>query len=74
MDVENDENRLENEGEVITVRYGEPLDEVERKVILLNLAKLNRPRKEIAQVLGISERTLRNKLKAYYENENDLID
>lgn len=74
MDVENDENRLENEGEVITVRYGEPLDEVERKVILLNLAKLNRPRKEIAQVLGISERTLRNKLKAYHENENDLID
>lgn len=74
MEVENDETRPENNGEVITVRYGEPLDEVERKVILLNLAKLNRPRKEIAQVLGISERTLRNKLKAYYENENDFID
>ncbi|WP_296864876.1 sigma-54 dependent transcriptional regulator [Thermosyntropha sp.] len=66
-------NYSKEEEEVITIRYGEPLDEVERKVILLNLAKLNRPKKEIARLLGISERTLRNKLKNYYEN-GDLMD
>lgn len=73
--VETGEKGLDvRDDEVITIRYGEPLDEVEKKVIMLNLSKLNKPRKEIARVLGISERTLRNKLKAYCINDNDLID
>lgn len=58
-----EDNESEEDG--ITIRCGEPLDQVERKVILMNLTRLQRPRKEIAQVLGISERTLRNKLKEY---------
>jgi len=59
------EAELQNEDSFINISYGEPLDSVERKVILMNLARLQRPRREIAQVLGISERTLRNKLREY---------
>lgn len=59
------ENEPVSDEGFINIRYGEPLDAVERKVILMNLARLQRSRREIAQVLGISERTLRNKLREY---------
>jgi len=65
-----EENTGDND--FITIKYGEPLDNVEKRVILMNLAKLQKPKKEIAQVLGISERTLRNKLKAYSVDLDDL--
>lgn len=65
------ENQMVNDERFINISYGEPLDAVERKVILMNLSRLQRPRREIAQVLGISERTLRNKLREYSLQEPD---
>ena len=50
----------------IIIRIGESMDEVERKVILKTWEKMGRNQKRTAQVLGISERSLRDKLKAYH--------
>ena len=50
---------------VIAVRVGETLAEVERRVILRTLDEHRGNRKVTAQVLGIGERTLRNKLAEY---------
>ncbi|WP_369345674.1 helix-turn-helix domain-containing protein [Caldalkalibacillus mannanilyticus] len=44
---------------------GLPLKEVERKVILATLAQYQGHRRKTAEVLGISERGLREKLKLY---------
>ncbi len=53
----------QNDG--IYIKCGESLDIVEKKVILMNLNKLNMNRKDLAETLGISERTLRYKLSQY---------
>jgi two-component system response regulator AtoC len=50
----------------IYIKCGEPLDQVEEKVILMNLNKLKKNKKELAEILGISERALRYKLNKYY--------
>lgn len=55
---------IENDG--IYIKCGEPLNLVEKRVILMNLNKLKMNRKELAEVLGISERTLRYKLSQYF--------
>lgn len=52
---------------LIPVYVGETLEEVERKVILHNLSACNGNRRKTAQVIGIGERTLRDKLKKYQE-------
>jgi len=55
----------DNKNDGIYIKCGEPLDLVEKKVILMNLNKLQKNRKELAEILGISERTLRYKLSQY---------
>lgn len=50
---------------LIPVYVGETLKEIEKRVIQYNLAALNGNRKKTAQVIGIGERTLREKLKKY---------
>ncbi|MBO8162805.1 MAG: sigma-54-dependent Fis family transcriptional regulator [Brevibacillus sp.] len=52
---------------LIPVYVGETLEEVERKVILHNLSACRGNRRKTAQVIGIGERTLRDKLKKYQE-------
>lgn len=64
---------LEDSEDGIVIHSGESLDDIEKKVILMNLANIQKPRKEIAKLLGISERTLRNKLKIYSDDINDLL-
>jgi DNA-binding NtrC family response regulator len=49
----------------VTIPVGTPLDEVERRVILSTLARTDYNKTRAADVLGISLKTLHNKLKAY---------
>ncbi len=49
------------------------LQEMEKRMIIYALRKTNGNRKNAASILGISERTLRNKVKEYQLNVNDII-
>lgn len=49
----------------VTVRIGATVGEMEKELILRTLEKHNQNRTHAAEVLGISVRTLRNKLKEY---------
>jgi DNA-binding NtrC family response regulator len=51
--------------DVVTIPVGTPLDEVERRVILSTLARTENNKTRAADALGISLKTLHNKLKAY---------
>ena len=56
----------ENEGaNRLEVSIGMPLEQVERNVILGTLEKLGGRRKDAAEMLGISAKTLYNRLKKY---------
>jgi len=52
-------------GQYIRTSIGTPLDEVERRHILSTLAHFDGDKKKTAEVLGISLKTLYNRLKAY---------
>jgi DNA-binding NtrC family response regulator len=52
-------------GDIIAVSPGTPLRLVEREVILATLAQTNQNKTRTAHVLGISPKTLYNKLRAY---------
>lgn len=58
---------------LIPIFVGEPLDFIEEKVIKATYEMYNYNQKETAKVLGITDRTIRNKLKKYKTevNEND---
>lgn len=56
-----------NRDDFISIPIGSNLAEVEREIILLTLKQNRNHRKNTADVLGISERTLRDKLKTYGE-------
>ncbi|NPV70443.1 MAG: sigma-54-dependent Fis family transcriptional regulator [Firmicutes bacterium] len=58
-------DRLRFGNHLLRVSLGEPLHEVERRVIMATLERLNGSRKEACRMLGISERGLRNKLARY---------
>jgi DNA-binding NtrC family response regulator len=51
--------------ELITLKIGTPLDEIERRVTLATLARCGGVKKRAAAVLGISLKTLYNRLEAY---------
>jgi DNA-binding protein Fis len=51
--------------DVVTIPVGTPLDEVERRMILSTLSRTDYNKTRAADVLGISLKTLHNKLKAY---------
>lgn len=53
------------EEDIIPVYYGESLKMVEKKVILETLKRCKGNRQRASDILGITERTLRNKLKEY---------
>lgn len=54
-----------NAGETVQVAVGTSLAEMEKRLILATLAKTNNNRTKAAELLGISVRTLRNKLHQY---------
>lgn len=54
-----------SEHTLIPVYVGENMEQVERKVIQYNLSSMNGNRRKTAQLIGISERNLRDKLKKY---------
>ncbi|QDG51372.1 sigma-54-dependent Fis family transcriptional regulator [Persicimonas caeni] len=52
----------------VTIRAGDdPLDDVQREVILNALARFNGNRTQTARALGVSVRTIRNKIRTYRE-------
>jgi DNA-binding NtrC family response regulator len=51
--------------EVLTVRIGTPLEEVERRVTFATLASCGNVKRRAAEILGISLKTLYNRLEAY---------
>lgn len=54
---------------LIPVYVGETMEEIEKRVILYNLSRCNGNRRKTALVVGIGERTLRDKLKKYQAEE-----
>jgi DNA-binding NtrC family response regulator len=56
---------MPNTGQFVRVSVGTPLVEVERRHILSTLAYFEGDKKEAAEVLGISLKTLYNRLRQY---------
>jgi DNA-binding NtrC family response regulator len=55
----------EEDDDLLTVRVGTPLEEIERRVTMATLARCNNVKKRAAEILGISLKTLYNRLEAY---------
>lgn len=51
--------------DLLTVRVGTPLEEIERLVTMATLARCNNVKRRTAEILGISLKTLYNRLEAY---------
>lgn len=58
---------------MITVRIGTPLAEIDRQVTLATLDHLGRHKEKTAATLGISLKTLYNRLKEYANNGGDPV-
>jgi DNA-binding NtrC family response regulator len=58
------------EGAVLRVEVGEPIAEAERRLILATLEQLDGDKKRAAEVLGISLKTLYNRLAVYAAAES----
>ncbi|WZL74407.1 sigma-54 dependent transcriptional regulator [Clostridiaceae bacterium 35-E11] len=54
-----------NNGNILPIEIGTSLSDIEQKVILKTLEAMEQNRRKTAEVLGISERALRYKLKEY---------
>jgi two-component system response regulator AtoC len=69
----NKEDRIPvpSDPDLIPIYMGESLESVERKLILRTLAGVGGKQKDAARILGITDRTLRNKLKTYRDAEKD---
>lgn len=65
--IEPEQIELENENTQVEFTVGQKLDEVERKYILQTLYFVHQNRTRAAEILGISIRTLRNKINQYRE-------
>lgn len=57
----------DNGSSLVPVYVGETLEEAEKRIILSTLRYYNDNKTRAAEVLGITDRTLRNKLKVYFE-------
>ena len=54
-----------DDGTVITIHVGTPLAEVERRVTMATLAYCGQVKRKAAQILGVSLKTLYNRLETY---------
>lgn len=59
------DNNVQQEDDVIKISIGEDMKSIEKKVIMHTLEKYSNNRKKTSEVLGISERALRYKIKEY---------
>jgi DNA-binding NtrC family response regulator len=55
----------EDDATIITIHVGTPLAEVERRVTLATLAYCGQVKRKAAQILGVSLKTLYNRIEAY---------
>ena len=53
------------DGATVTIRVGTPLEEVERRVTLATLAQCGQVKRKAADILGVSLKTLYNRLEVY---------
>jgi len=53
------------DGTTVTIRVGTPLEEVERRVTMATLAYCGHVKRKAAEILGVSLKTLYNRLEAY---------
>lgn len=58
-------------GAALRIPIGTPIAEAERRLIVATLAELDDSRKDTAAALGISQKTLYNRLKSYEEDAGD---
>lgn len=58
-----------DEEDAITVRIGMPLHEIEERVTMATLARCGNVKKRAAEILGISLKTLYNRLEGYNEKD-----
>jgi two-component system response regulator AtoC len=56
-------------GTTVTIRVGTPLEEVERRVTLATLAYCGHVKRKAAEILGVSLKTLYNRLETYGEKD-----
>jgi DNA-binding NtrC family response regulator len=54
-----------DDGTTVTIRVGTPLEEVERRVTLATLAQCGHVKRKAAYILGVSLKTLYNRLEVY---------
>ncbi|MGC1459416.1 MAG: sigma-54 dependent transcriptional regulator [Steroidobacteraceae bacterium] len=54
-----------DDGATLTIRVGTPLEEVERRVTLATLAQCGHVKRKAADILGVSLKTLYNRLEVY---------
>lgn len=59
------------EGPVLRIRVGTPVADVERRLILATLDQLGGNKNETAKTLGLSVKTIYNRLNAYGESKDD---
>jgi two-component system response regulator AtoC len=59
----------QDDGTTITIRVGTPLEEVERRVTMATLAYCGHVKRKAAEILGVSLKTLYNRLEAYNGKE-----
>jgi two-component system, NtrC family, response regulator AtoC len=60
-----DQSAKPDDGTTITIRVGTPLEEVERRVTMATLAHCGQVKRKAAEILGVSLKTLYNRLEAY---------
>jgi two-component system, NtrC family, response regulator AtoC len=58
-----------DDGTTITIRVGTPLEEVERRVTMATLAYCGHVKRKAAEILGVSLKTLYNRLETYNGKE-----
>lgn len=65
---------VENDAALLTVRVGTPLDDIERRVTMATLAQCGNVKRRAAEILGISVKTLYNRLEAYAASDSSALE
>ncbi len=65
---------VEEDAALLTVRVGTPLDDIERRVTMATLAQCGNVKRRAAEVLGISVKTLYNRLEAYAASDSAALE
>ena len=63
----------QDDGTTIVIRVGTPLEEVERRVTMATLAYCGHVKRKAAEILGVSLKTLYNRLEAYNGKEASAV-